>query len=197
MKSLSLSQPHLIIMVGVPGSGKTFFAEKFADTFHAPYVSHEKLLTLIGDPTVYIDDLFYHQLGELLKTRQSILLEGVAETRAQRLELARLARSAGYETILIWVQTEPATAKSRYQREKKLNRATSPEEYDKLVQRFAQPTAIEKPVVISGKHTYATQAKIILKKLSEPRAEISKHITPPTRAESPEPSSRRRNITIR
>jgi predicted kinase len=197
MKSLSLSQPHLIIMVGVPGSGKTFFAEKFADTFHAPYISYEKLVALVGDPAAPIDEVLYYQLTELLKTRQSILLEGAGDTRPQRLELSRLARAAGYETLLVWVQTEPSAAKSRYQKEKKPHRVTSSKEYDALVDHFNQPTAIEKPVVISGKHTYATQAKIILKKLSEPRAEISSHVTPPIRSEPSEPSSRRRNITIR
>jgi predicted kinase len=197
MKSLSLSQPHLIIMVGVPGSGKTFFAEKFADTFHAPYISYEKLVALVGDPNAPIDEVLYYQLTELLKTRQSIILEGAGDTRPQRLELSRLARAAGYETLLVWVQTEPAAAKSRYQKEKKLHRVTSSKEYDALVDHFAQPSAVEKPVVISGKHTYATQAKIILKKLSEPRAEISNHVTPPIRSEPSEPSSRRRNITIR
>jgi predicted kinase len=197
MKSLSLSQPHLIIMVGVPGSGKTFFAEKFADTFRAPYVSYEKLITLLSEPSAFTDKLFYYQVSELLKTRQSILVEGVADTRVERLELAKRAHAAGYETLLVWVQTDPATAKSRYQKDDKPNRASSPQEYDKLVKRFIPPTAIEKPVVISGKHTYATQAKVILKKLSEPRAEISSHVTPPIRSEPSEPSSRRRNITIR
>jgi len=191
MKSLSLSQPHLIIVVGTPGSGKTFFAEKFADTFRAPYVSREKLTTLLGNPTTFTDELLYYQVNELLKTHQSILVEGVSDTRAQRLELAKYARASGYETLLIWVQTDPATSKSRYQKDHKVQ---SSEEYDVLVKRFTPPVAIEKPVVISGKHTYATQAKVILKKLSEPRAVISSQATPPPRSE---PTSTRRNITIR
>lgn len=197
MKSLSLSQPHLIIMVGVPGSGKTFFAEKFADTFRAPYVSREKIATFMFDPSNATDELLYHQLTELLKTRQSILLEGIAETRTERLELAKLARIAGYETLLVWVQTDPATAKSRYQKDTKPNRVSSSKEYDELVKRFAQPMPIEKPVVISGKHTYATQAKTVLKKLSETRAQVSSKVSAPTRPESSDSAPRRRNITIR
>ena len=194
MKSLSLSQPHLIILVGVPGSGKTFFAEKFADTFHAPYVSRERLVSLVGDPTAFTDELFYYQVYELLKTRQSILIEGLSDTRTERLELSRYARAAGYKTLLVWVQTDPATAKSRYQKADKPNKAASSEAYDELTSRFVQPMATERPVVISGKHTYATQAKVVLRKLSEPRAEISSHTTPPARNE---PASTRRNITIR
>jgi predicted kinase len=190
MKSLSLSQPHVIIMVGVSGSGKTFFAEKFADTFSTPYVSREKIAAIIADATASsIDDLFYYQLGELLKSRQSIIIEGGGDTRASRSETARIARTHGYKTLFIWVQTDPLTAKARALKEKTL----TPEEYDQQAKRFTPPIALEKPIVISGKHTYATQAKIILKKLSEPRAEISAHTAAPIRTENP----RRHNITIR
>lgn len=194
MKSLSLSKPHLIVMVGVPGSGKTFFAEKFAETFHTPYVSREKLANITGGPTDFIDNLMYYQVTELFKTKQTILLEGTGESRTDRIELAKWAHKAGYETLLIWVQTDPSTAKSRFKREKGKQNITSPEAYDKLVQSFAMPTAAERVVVISGKHTYATQAKVVLKKLSEPRAAVPTLTTPPSRTASP---NRRHNITIR
>lgn len=195
MKSLSLSKPHLIIMVGVPGSGRTFFAEKFAETFRAPYISREKIVSLTKNDTDIVDSLAHHQLDELLKTQQSIIIEGMSDTRTERLELARKARANGYEALIVWVQTDPITAKNRYIKEAKLKHLkVSAEDYDKALKRFTPPLAIEKPVVISGKHTYATQAKVVLKKLSTPRAQISTHPTPPVRAES---SGGRRNITIR
>jgi predicted kinase len=195
MKSLSLTQPHLIVMVGVPGAGKSFFAEKFAETFHAPYVSLEKILpftTTASDAS----HLMQQQTTELLKTRQSIILEGDTDTRTERDKLARQARIAGYETLLVWVQTDPITAKSRSVRETKdkTNRTISTDEYDRIVKRFTPPSVIEKPTVISGKHTYATQAKIVLKKLSAPRAEISTHDIAPVRQEE---RSRRNNIIVR
>jgi predicted kinase len=195
MKSLSLTQPHIIIMVGVPGSGKSFFAEKFAATFNAPYVSLEKLIPHAID-AIAANDLIDHQVTELLKTRQSIIIEGNTDTRTERDKLIRKARSAGYEALLVWVQTDPATAKSRSVREAKdkINRTLSIDEYDRIVKRFTAPIAIEKTTVISGKHTYATQAKIVLKKLSSPRAEISTHTAAPVRTEE---RSRRSNIIVR
>jgi predicted kinase len=195
MKSLSLTQPHLIVMVGVPGAGKSFFAEKFAETFNAPYVSLEKILPFT--PTASdASHLMQHQTTELLKTRQSIILEGDTDTRTERDKLARQARIAGYETLLVWVQTDPITAKSRSVRETKdkTNRTISSDEYDRIVKRFTPPSVIEKATVISGKHTYATQAKIVLKKLSAPRAEISTHDIAPVRQEE---RSRRNNIIVR
>ena len=191
MKSLSLSKPHLIVMVGIPGSGKSYFAEKFAETFHTPYVSREKLNDLVGEAAPFIDDLLYYQVTELFKTRQSILIEGAGETRVERLEIAKWANKAGYETLLVWVQTDPATARSRYKKE---NKRASADEYEKRMQNFVAPIGVERPVVISGKHTYATQAKVVLKKLSEPRKETSTLAAPPDRTES---APRRRNIAIR
>jgi len=192
MKSLSLSKPHVLIMVGIPGSGKSFFAEKFADTFHAPQVSLRTITSVVPDEAT-ASKIAELQLKELLKTKQSIIVDGIAHSRAQRMELTKLAHDAGYDTLLVWVQTDPATAKARALKDKKQN----VDEYDKQTKRFAAPLASEKPVVISGKHTYATQAKVVLKKLSNPRAEISTHSTPPVRVEPTPPTSTRRNITIR
>ncbi|HMI09481.1 MAG TPA: AAA family ATPase [Candidatus Saccharimonadales bacterium] len=195
MKSLSLSQPHLIIMTGVPGSGKSFFAEKFADTFRAPYVSYEIISSLCSNSdATAADELFYYQIHELLKTQQTVIIEGLSDTRTERSELTRKARASGYMPLLLWVQTDPSTAKNRVTRvtKNKPNRTLTPEEYDHEAKRFTPPNAIEKPVVVSGKHTYATQAKVILKKLSAPRTEISAHTTP---IAIREPG--RRNITVR
>lgn len=185
MKQLSPSQPHLIVLIGIPGSGKTFFAEKFSDTFHAPYVSRDLIAQMAGEDAA--DAITTYQLEELLKTGQSVVYDGMSDTRASRLELAKKARAAHYEVLLVWVQTDEATARSRAAKY-----GFDDDSYDKRVKRFTPPTPPEKPVVISGKHTYASQAKAILQRLSAPRAEISAHTKPPARQEPP-----RRNITIR
>lgn len=195
MKSLSLSKPHLIVVVGIPGSGKSFFADKFAATFHAPLVSHEKIAVYLGQDAPETDPIARDQLDELLKTKQSVIVDGIADNRTVRSELARAAKTAGYETLTVWVQTDLATARNRASRKSSdtFSRILKGDAYDHAARQFTPPTAIEKPVVISGKHTYATQAKVVLKKLSEPRANISKHVAAPVRPSQ----DNRRNITIR
>jgi predicted kinase len=188
MKSLSLAKPHLIVVVGVPGSGKSFFAEKFADTFNAPLLSEERILPFARDDDA-LAPLFNYQLVELMKTKQTLVIDGGADMRTERAELAKYAHKEGYDVLFVWVQTDPATAKGRAQKGVRAN------EYETRLKHFAPPIAIEKPVVISGKHTYASQAKAVLKKLSSPRAEISAHSAPPIRTTPP--SSNRRNISIR
>lgn len=193
MKSLSLSQPHLIVLTGVKGSGKSFFAEKFAETFHAPYISRDRICEFSPDEKV-IDKLVAYQLDELLKTKQPIVVDGMATSRTERAELAKKAREAGYATLLIWVQTDPETAKSRATRLIPKKERVSQDNYEHHAKRFTPPHALEKPVVISGKHTYASQAKVVLKRLVTPRTEaISAHKTSPVRPAT----TARRNITIR
>ena len=68
---------------------------------------------------------------------------------------------------VLQAQTDEATANARAA---KVNSAYKGE------RKFAAPTSTEQPVVvISGKHTYATQAKVILKNLAS-----SKQITRPS-----------------
>ena len=195
MKSLSLSQPHAIVMVGIPGSGKSFFAEKFSETFNAPFASLEKIIPFAKSATA-ANSLFEQQIDQLLKTRQSVVIEGVTSSRVARDAFTRKAKAAHYEVLLVWVQTDPATAKSRALRKGKDSDALvmTSDQFDKAVRQFTSPTALEKPIVISGKHTYATQAKAVLKRLSAPRAEISAHAAAPVRSEEPR---RRGNIIVR
>lgn len=203
MKSLSLTKPHLITLIGVPGSGKTFFADKFSETFHAPFINIDTVVSLSGSSLVASKKLADYQLDELLKTKQTILLEGLADTRVERSELAKKAQKAGYELLFVWVQTDTATAKQRATKPSgaKTNTIITAEQYERAEKRFVSPAAHESSLVISGKHTYATQAKVVLKRLSSPErntGEAPRKSTPAIRAVSqPIAREQRRNITIR
>jgi len=175
MKPLSSSNPHLIIMVGIPGAGKSFFAEHFADTFKAPIVSFNKLRkTIFPEPSFskpeddLINQISNYMLDELLKVKQSILYEGPTSTRVERISIAKKARDAGFEPLFIWVQIEPATAKKRSIKVSPDNQMLNSDQFDIRLKRFVPPVPTEKVIVISGKHTYASQLKIVLKNLVEP-----------------------------
>lgn len=172
MKSLHLNKPHLLVVVGIPGSGKTFFAEKFAETFNMPYIHYQALQLTPQTPldeaeTAEIAGTMYR---ELVKTNQTIIVEGPGASRAERDALARLARQSGYEFLLIWVQTEPASARSRAVKGVRggTNHTMSDEMFESEAKRFSPLHKSERSIVISGKHTYPSQAKIVLKRLVEP-----------------------------
>jgi predicted kinase len=184
-------------MVGIPGSGKSFFAEHFADTFKAPIVSfHHFRQELFDSPTFSKDEeeiisrVTNRMLDELLKTGRTIVYEGQTGTRTDRALIAKRSRDAGYEPLFVWVQTEPLTAKKRTTKPGADKPTMNDEQFNTEVKRFSIPHQTEKAIVISGKHTYASQLKIVLKRLIEPRAQISEpaHIVRP---------SGNRNVLIR
>lgn len=171
MKSLSLSKPHVIVMVGVPGAGKSFFAEHFSKTFSAPLVSWKAIRDELFNEPIYnkdedaiIERVARHMLGELYKTGATVIYEGSVQSQSQRQTIQKEASEAGYETIFVWVQIDEATAKSRAAKS-----GLTPAQYDRYNKLFTQPKQANSLVVISGKHTYASQLKIVLVKLSESR----------------------------
>lgn len=179
MKSLTLSKPHLIVMVGIPGSGKSYFAEHFASTFKAPIVSfHRFRYELFNEPNFGDDEceiinrVADYMLDELLKTGRTIIYEGRTNTRHDRSLLAKKSRMSGYEPLFVWVQTDPETAKRRAIKPSDGKHALTPDQFDSQLRKFSVPHQLEKSVVISGKHTYASQLKIVLKRLVEPRPQI-------------------------
>lgn len=153
-------------MVGMPGVGKTHFAEQFSETFCAPLVSAHQLEKLSTD-TNAIHAVLLNQLKQALKTKQTVVFEGPTDRRVERMELAKLAREFGYKVLFVWVQTDQVTAKQRALKQ------MDSEKYEQYSKRFSAPHDSEQYVVISGRHTYSTQAKTLLKRLTRARASAS------------------------
>lgn len=179
MKSLRLSRPHAIMMVGLPGSGKTFFASQFAKTFNAAYIDSLAIEQYTRD-AIAAGQVITIVMNEIAKTGQTFVFEGNADTRARRTEFARWARANGYQPLFIWTQVDAVTSRDRTAKAKTMTQ----EEYSAAVHSFSPPHSSEKPVVISGKHTYATQAKVVLHHLSKEARPIS---VPAEQANTPAP----------
>lgn len=188
MESLHLGRPYAIMMVGIPGSGKSFFAAQFAEMFHAPYVDSLIIEKYSRDGDA-AGELIGLVLGELVKTGQSFIFEGNSDSRVHRTEFARWARSKNYQPLLIWVQVDQKTALTRSLKSGSVTR----DAFATILRNFSAPHEDEKAIVISGKHTYATQARVVL-------AQLSKEARPVVVAPTPRPAGvqpPRRNITIR
>ena len=189
MKSLQLSRPYAIMMVGIPGSGKSFFASKFADTFSAPYIDLADIDPLSRDIDA-AGEMTIKFLSEITKTKQTFIFEGNSGTRARRTEFARWARERNYVPLFVWTQTDQTTAKKRCA---KLG-SHSKEQFADEIRDFSQPHPDEKPVVISGKHTFASQARTVLNYLGrQNRPAAASPITTPKRP----PVVAGRSVTVR
>ncbi len=219
MKSLSLAKPLVIVTVGLPGAGKSFFARQFSETFGAPIVSGDRLRHMLGAGSgrdtsgqQVVEQLAHYQIEELFKTQKTFIVDGFGATKPQRAFLRKQAKDKGYGTLLVWVQTDPATSqyrsmkRSKRKEDDKYNLPLTQEDFTHVSRRFQAPLAVESSVVISGKHTYATQARIVLKKLVAPRQADAKiqpiigHENRPVASDSEPRSSSppsRRSVLIR
>ncbi len=166
MKKMQLTKPHILVVTGIPGSGKTQFATQFSETFHTPFISAEQLRAH-GVPADRIGEVSEYFLAELGKAKQTVLFEERTPHPAERRMLTRIAKAYNYELLYIWVQTDPAIAKTRAT--KKTTHRPQPlsaNAFDTAVADFTKPPKQHETVVISGMHTYPAQAKTVLKKLA-------------------------------
>lgn len=167
MKPLTPASPHAIIMMGIPGAGKSAFAEKFADTFQAPILNRPKLQQELSLDAAQLDQLSEFILVEFLKTHRTILIEGDADQKAKRDAITKRLNKAGYRVLFVWVQTDTNESHRRATKPYPKGSGMSSDEFDDIVAQFEAPHPKEHAIVISGKHTYATQLKIVLKQLAQ------------------------------
>ena len=215
MKSLSLARPLVIMVIGIPGSGKSFFARQFSTMFAAPLVSTDYIRHAMFPDSTYGPDedarvsvLVNNEISELLKTQKTIIVDGSLNNRISRSGIERLAKIHGYGTMTIWVQTDEPTSRNRsVKRNSKregdaLNSPMSAEVFSHLSKQLTPPQPTENTVVISGKHTFGTQARVVLKKLVAPRDEVTPGLTRTDDNDPHQPSDtndiqpRRRSVTI-
>ena len=175
MKPSGNTKPHIIIMVGIPGSGKSYFAEKFGETFKSPVINFSRIhRTLFVDPKfnesedAVVKKAADYMLGEMLKTGRTIIFKGPTGKKSDRIELAKKARSSGYDPIFVWVQTDSVTARKRATKSIDGRPPMTDAKFDNYLKQFSAPHASERAVVISGKHTYNAQLKIVLKSIIKP-----------------------------
>lgn len=191
MTSLHLSRPHAIMMVGLPGSGKSFFASQFATTFNAPYIDALTLTSYAKDVPAAMK-IITNFASQIARTNQTFIYEGDTDSRALRTEFAQFARNHGYQPLIVWVQVDEKTAKDRTIKAGKMDEDT----FYTVCKGFSAPHPSEKPIVVSGKHTYTSQARVVLAHLSKSLAQPagSSLSTAPKRTIHP---PERRSVVVR
>lgn len=156
------SKPRALLIFGAPCSGKSTFAEKFGKKFK---LANYDLDELISEHEFTRDEVFII-LEQILKTRQTILIEGCLDTEKDRIEMRNLLREHGYEPSLIWIQTDVSTIRSRLKsRFKSVSKAKN--FYEKTVASIEAPNENEHAIILSGKHTFETQSRHVVTGLAD------------------------------
>lgn len=162
MEGNNKTKPRALLIFGAPCSGKTTFAEKFGKKFGLAYYDFDELSDQYGFSRQDILVI----LEQILKTKQTIVLEGGLNTEKERIEMRNLLRNHGYEPSLIWIQTDVSTIRTRLKTKfKSVSKAK--EFYEAAVENIEAPGENEKAIILSGKHTFETQTRHVVTGLAD------------------------------
>ena len=161
MESKKKTKPRAILVFGAPCSGKTTFCEKFSQRFKAPYYNLQSL----REEADFTEKQIHVVLEAISKTGQNIIIEGGLDTENERNAVRKLLKICGYNPTLVWIQTDINTIKARLKL-KFRSVARAKEEYDSRIRAMEAPAGTEKPIILSGKHTFDTQLSHVLSQLS-------------------------------
>jgi len=180
MEALTLSSPMVVMVVGGPGAGKSFFAGAFANTFGAALVSRDKIRWTLFANHTYSDNenAMVDQVADLLTTElfragKTFILDGGYNTKITREEIAKRAKKHNFRVLTIVVQVDEPTAKHRAENRHEntpgdhYKQSLTAAQFAKQTKDYQAPEIDAGTVVISGKHNYATQARTVLKKMIE------------------------------
>ena len=166
MRPLMPSVPHAIIMVGIPGAGKSTFSLRFADTFSTPLFNLPKLKADMELDARQTAQFFEVVMQEVSKTGQTIVVEGFSDTKKERESLEKVFTRLKYKPLFVWVQTDTNESLRRATSARMGDERLSESEFDDMVEAFEPPEMKEGAVVISGRHAYPTQLKVVLKQMA-------------------------------
>jgi predicted kinase len=174
MTKIVLAKPVLVCLYGFPGSGKSYVARKLAESVQMAHVSADRIRSELFEHPRYdtqenaiVAHLMNYMSEEFLAAGVSVVYDTNAMRLAQRRNLRALARKHQADYTLVWLQIDMESAFSRTQnrdRRTSDDRFAQPQtrlSFDKQLAAMQNPQA-EDYIVISGKHTFATQKSAII-----------------------------------
>jgi predicted kinase len=177
MNKVVLSKPILICLYGYPGAGKTYVSRHLAEALHVAHINSDRIRGELFQSPRYdvqenaiINHLMTYMAEEFLSAGVSVIFDSNAMRIAQRRKLKELAKKHHTEFMLVWLQIDPESALYRTQnRDRRTNddRFAQPhtsESFSEFIRNMQNPLE-ENYLVISGKHTFATQKSAIVSRL--------------------------------
>lgn len=177
------------MFVGVPGSGKTTFAEQLADHLGAVTLNSDAIrLSMWGsreeiwkthadlEQRAHGNQLTFgamdYAAAQVLKAGHSVVYDCNANKRWERGKMAELATTNGGRAILVHIKTPHELAIKRIitRNEAEDSMSKNPEKVREIVERFAaaieEPTTKEKVALISGEADFKDQLEVFQAALS-------------------------------
>ena len=102
----------MVLMLGVPGSGKTTLAERLLKKGYISLNADSIRQELWGDATIQensdqVFEIFFAKLDQCLADQSDVVIDNVNSNPRHREQIINKARAAGYEDIQLWVLDVP------------------------------------------------------------------------------------------
>ena len=125
--------PALIVVSGLPGSGKSYFSRRLAERLPLPIIESDAMRQILSAKPDYSpgesERLFHacHALiGNLLRKGISLIFDATNLIERHREQLYRIADSADAKLIIVRLEAPPELVRQRLER-----RQTEPDQNDK------------------------------------------------------------------
>lgn len=179
-----MTEKLLIVFLGFPGSGKTYFATRLAEKLHAVTLNSDAMrMAMFGslekieeirrtDQSRLYSDVFGamdYAAMQVLRAGHSVIFDAQQTKRRDRKHIEELAGSVGATPVLVWIKTNPEVALKRGpQREARDDSHQYSEELMKrLIERFSKVTDMPEPeenlVEINGELPFEEQYELFEK----------------------------------
>ncbi len=182
MGKLQPTKPLLILLYGMPGSGKTFVARQLCDHITAAHIQGDRIRAELFEKPTYskeenhiVASLMTYMTGEFLRAGVSVVFDTNVMRLSQRRALRNVALKANAEPVLVWLQIDADSAYSRAKKRdgRKLDdryaQEMTPQVFQQLLTGMQNPDTTEPFVVLSGKHVFSTQKNAIIRYLLDKR----------------------------
>lgn len=178
-----MTTPLLIVFLGFPGSGKTYFATRLAERLQAVTLNSDALRLAMFGSLEKIEKIRERQRWRLyedvfgamdyaarqsLKAGHSVVYDAQQSKRANRQNIEELAEEVGALPVLVWMKTDPGVALQRGQ-EREVRDDSHQYDAEKmkmLIERFDRVTDLPEPsenvIEISGELPFEEQYEVFI-----------------------------------
>jgi predicted kinase len=180
MHKIEPEKPVLILLYGFPGSGKTFFSRQFCQEVHAAHLEEDRIRFELFEKPRYSKQENYalgrimdYMTGEFLSAGISVIYDTNAMRVGQRRTMREIAKKYKAEVLIVWFQLDADTSylrnakRDRRQLDDRFAAGYSVEQFKEIAAHMQPPEPTEEFIVVSGKHTYASQKSGVVKKLAD------------------------------
>jgi predicted kinase len=143
-----VAEPNLIVVSGLPGTGKSYFSKRLAERVPCLVLESDALRKTLFSPSSYspresaqLFRIIHQLLRKLLEKRISVILDATNLSERFREQLYSIADQLNIRLILVWVEAPPEVVYRRLESRAKNSENNS--DADWAVYRRMQPTVDE------------------------------------------------------